>query len=112
MYGEVVLTDQKGEPKTVPMLANAATLIRFKQLFHCDLMNGIISKEGNFDIDMVSKLAFVMTKQAAKADMKTLSMDQFIEWIEDFESMTFLENCNQIFAIYFNSKENSSEAKK
>ena len=111
MYGEVILKDQRGEDRTVPMVANAATLFRFKQLFHSDLMTGII-KDGNFDIDMVSKLSFIMAKQAAKADMNTLNIDQYVNWIEDFDSMAFLENCAQIFNIYFNSRENTSEAKK
>lgn len=112
MYGEIKMKDISGVEKTVPMMANAATLIRFKQLFHCDLMAGIVSPDGNFDIDIVSKLGFIMAKQAAKADMNALTFDKYVEWIEEFDSMTFLETCNQIFGIYFNSRENSSEAKK
>ena len=112
MYGEVVLKSPNGEKRTVPMVANAATLIRYKQLFHSDLLSGMINAEGNFDVDVVSKLAFVMAKQAAKADMKALNMDQYIDWLEDFDSMAFIENINEIVSIYSNSKKNSSEAKK
>ena len=112
MYGEVILKDPSGGKRTVPMVANAATLIRYKQLFHSDLLSGMINAEGNFDVDVVSKLAFVMAKQAAKADMKALNMDQFIDWLEDFDSMAFIENINEIVGIYSNSKENTSEEKK
>ena len=112
MYGDVILKDPSGVKRTVPMVANAATLIRYKQLFHSDLLSGMINSEGNFDVDVVSKLAFVMAKQAAKADMKALNMDQFIEWLEDFDSMAFIENINEIVGIYSNSKENTSEEKK
>ena len=112
MYGEVVLSDPKGEKVTVPMIANAATLIRYKQLFHSDLLSGIINSEGNFDVDVVSKLAFIMSRQAAKVDMKALSMDQYIEWLEGFDSMAFIENIHAIIEIYSHSKENTSESKK
>lgn len=112
MYGEVVLKSPNGEKRTVPMVANAATLIRYKQLFNADLLSGMINAEGNFDVDVVSKLAFVMAKQAAKADMKALNMNLYIEWLEEFDSMAFIENINEIVGIYSGSKGNSSKQKK
>ena len=112
MYGEVILTDPKGEKRTVPMIANAATLIRFKQLFHIDLLSEIINSEGNFDVDVVSKLAFIMAKQAAKADMKAINMDSYIEWLEEYDSMAFINKIHDIVNIYSGSKENISEEKK
>lgn len=112
MYGEIVLKSPTGEKRTVPMMANAATLIRYKQLFHSDLLTGIVNAEGNFDVDVVSKLAFVMAKQAAKVDLNAQNMDTYIEWLEDFDSMAFIENINEIVEIYSNSKGNSSKQKK
>lgn len=112
MYGEIKLNDPKGEERTVPMLANAATLIRFKQLFHVDLLSGILDNHGNFDADIISKLGYVMAMQSAKADMNTLNYDKYIEWLEDFDSFAFIEKAQEIFEIYARSKDNSSEAKK
>ena len=112
MYGEVKLMDPKSEEMTVPMLANAATPIRFKSLFHSDLLSGILTTDGSFDVDVVSKLAFIMAKQAAKADMNSLSMDHYIEWLEGFDSMAFYTNAQAIFDVYSGSKKNSSKAKK
>lgn len=112
MYGEVVLKSPTGEKRTVTMVANAATLIRYKQLFNSDLLSGIVNSEGNFDVDVVSKLAFVMAKQAAKADLTAQNMDTYIEWLEEFDSMAFIENINEIVGIYSSSKGNTSKQKK
>lgn len=112
MYGEIKLKTPNGDTLTVPMLANAATLIRYKQLFKTDLLAGIVSPEGNFDTDVISKLAFVLAKQAAKVDMTALNYDQYVEWLEDFDSAAFIESANEIFSVYIDSKNNSSKAKK
>ena len=111
MYGEVKLTTAKGETQTVPMLATASTPIRFKMIFGKDLMSGIVSN-GEFDMDFVSKLAFLMTKQAAKVDLRTLDMDQYIDWLDDFDSMAFMESAQDVFNIYVRSRNNTSKAKK
>jgi hypothetical protein len=112
MYGEIKLNDPKGGELTIPMLANAATPIRFKMLFQNDLLTGIIGKDGNFDIDVVSKLAFLMAKQAAKVDMTTLNMDQYVAWLEDFDSMAFIDNAENILNLFIKSRDNTSKAKK
>ena len=96
MYGEVVLSDPKGEKVTVPMIANAATLIRYKQLFHSDLLSGIINSEGNFDVDVVSKLAFIMSRQAAKVDMKAFQDSFQLKHIE-----CYLQLHRLFFLSYF-----------
>lgn len=111
MYSEIKLSDPQGNERTVPMLANAATPIRFKNLFHADILNSIL-QDGEFDIDIVSKLAFVMAKQAAKQDFSTINFDKYVEWLEDFDSMTFIEKSAEIFTTYINSRENKSIPKK
>ena len=112
MYGEIKLCDPKGEQRTVPMLANAATLIRFKQLFKVDLLTSVLNDNGDFDADIISKMGYVMAMQAGKADMNALNMEKYIAWLEEYDSMTFIENANEIFAIYSGSRNNSSKAKK
>lgn len=112
MYAEVKLMDPYANEITVPMLATAATPIRFKQLFNADILTGIVSADGTFDTDIVGKLAFIMAHAAAKTDMTTLSMDKYIAWLEGFDSATFIQNAQEVFNVYIKSKENSSKAKK
>lgn len=112
MYGELKIKDPKGEELTIPMLANAATPIRFKMLFHADLLSGIMGATGEFDFDVVSKMAFVMAKQAAKVDMSKLNEQQYVEWLEDYDSMAFITAAQEIMAIYTGSKDGNSKAKK
>ena len=112
MYAEVILTDPRDNKITVPMLANAATPIRFKQLFKKDILSGLIDKDGNYDTEIVSKLAYLMSQQAAKVDINTLNFDKYVEWLEDFDSMAFMDNGDQILNVYVQSRENSSKAKK
>ena len=112
MYAEVILTDPRDNKITVPMLANAATPIRFKQLFKKDILSGLVDKDGNYDTEVISKLAYLMSQQAAKVDINTLNFDKYVEWLEDFDSMAFVDNVDQILDVYIRSKENTSKAKK
>lgn len=112
MYAEVKLLDPYEKECTVPMLANAATPIRYKQLFNADILTGIVAADGTFDIDVVGQLAYIMAMSAAKIDMTTLSKEKYIDWLEGFDSATFIENAQAVFNVYIRSKENSSKAKK
>lgn len=112
MYGEIKLNDPKGDTLTIPMLANAATPIRYKMLFQRDLLAGIVTSDGNFDTGVVSKLAFLMAKQAAKVDLAALNIDQYVEWLEDFDSMAFIDNAQDILDLFIKSKNNTSKSKK
>ena len=112
MYREIKLDTPTGEVRTVPMLANAATPIRFKQLFKKDILSGLVDKDGNYDTDVISKLAYLMSQQAAKVDINTLNFDKYVDWLEDFDSMAFMDNVDQILDVYIRSKENTSKEKK
>ena len=111
MYGEVKMLSAQGEERTISLLATASTPIRFKMLFGKDLLTGLI-KDGDFDLDVVSKLAYLMMQQAARTDLKTLDMDKYMDWLDEFDSMAFMENAQDIFNVYVRSKEKSSHAKK
>lgn len=111
MYGEVKLLSSQGEERTIGMLATASTPIRFKQLFGSDLLGGIM-KDGAFDLDVVSKLAYLMANQAAHSDLKTLDMNKYIDWLDDFDSMAFMDTAQDILNVYIRSEKKSSQAKK
>lgn len=112
MYKELQLETPTGEIRTVPMLANAATPIRYKMIFGKDLLSSAITADGDLDTEIVSKLAFLMSKQSAKVDLRALNEDEYIAWLEDFDSMAFVNNAREIFNVYMSSKGNSSKQKK
>ena len=91
--------------KEIELAANAATPFRFKQVFHKDLF-AILGNEDKAEtegVEAVTKLAFIMAKQAEKADMNKLNDDGFMEWLEDFGPMAFVESAESILAVYMES---------
>lgn len=90
--------------------ANAATPFRFKQVFHKDLMTVFANEEKaqQEGLEVVTELAYIMNKQAQKADMTKLSFDDFIEWLEGFGPMAFVESSEDIVAVYTETSATSS----
>ena len=91
--------------KEVALSANAATPFRFKQVFHKDLFAVFTNaekaeKEG---FEAVTQLAYIMAKQAEKADMNKLNEDDFMTWLEGFGSMAFAEAAEDIMNVYTES---------
>ena len=91
--------------KEVELTANAATPFRFKQVFKKDLFAilGNEDKAQNEGVEAVTELAFIMAKQAEKADMNKLNYDEFIQWLEDFGPMDFVESAEEILNTYMDS---------
>ena len=91
--------------KEIELAANAATPFRFKQVFHKDLFAilGNEEKAESEGVEAVTQLAFIMAKQAEKADMNKLNEDSFIEWLEDFGPMAFVESAENILNVYMDS---------
>lgn len=87
------------------LAANAATPFRYKQLFKKDLFhilgNEQLAQENG--VETVTELAFIMAKQAEKADMNSLSQDNFVEWLEGFGPMAFVEGAEEILNTYMAS---------
>jgi len=100
--------------QTVDLLSNAATPIRFQQIFHKDLIKSLMdaAKERSIAVSMAPELAFVMHQQAKKADMMAQNVDTFIEWLEGFGGMDFVEAADEIWAVYYGTSVNESEPKK
>jgi hypothetical protein len=91
--------------KEIELAANAATPFRFKQVFRKDLFSilGNEAKAETEGVEAVTQLAFIMAKQAEKADMNKLNEDVFIEWLEDFGPMAFVESAEEILNAYMDS---------
>lgn len=78
----------------VQLVSNAATAIRYKQIFKRDLLKDLGRLDGKENIDQldainyVTQLAYVMNMQAQNL-VKTASEDNYIEWLENFEEYDF-----------------------
>ena len=89
----------------IEFAANAATPFRYKQIFQKDLLQilGNEEKAQQEGVEAVTQLAYIMAKQAEKADMAKLSTDDFITWLEGFSAMAFVENAEEILNVYMDS---------
>lgn len=96
--------------KELELAANAATPFRFKQVFHKDLFSVLGNEERAAEegVETITQLAYIMTKQAEKADMNKLSEDGFIQWLEDFPPMAFVDSAEEILNAYMDQTEGTA----
>lgn len=89
----------------IEFAANAATPFRYKQIFQKDLLQilGNEEKAQQEGVEAVTQLAYIMAKQAERADMAKLSNDDFITWLEGFSAMAFVEKAEEILNVYMDS---------
>ncbi len=78
--------------KEVPMKANAATPIRYRQVFGKNLLPYFMGKATDEDVaEMLGELSYIMAKSAEGADMMKLSLDGYVEWLEGFAPLDFVD---------------------
>ena len=92
------------------LTANAATPFRFRQVFKKDLLQilGNAEKAEAEGIEAVTELAFIMAKQAEKADMGKLNEDEFMTWLEGYGPMDFVNAAEDIMNVYMDSTETTA----
>lgn len=91
--------------KELEFAANAATPFRYKQVFKSDLFY-VLSDEKRAEeqgAEAIMRLAYIMNKQAEKADMNKLNEDDFIAWLEGFSAMAFVNASEDIINAYMES---------
>ena len=100
MFKKITIDDRE-----IEFAANAATPFRFKQVFHKDLFSilGNEDKAQNEGVEAITQLAYIMAKQAEKADMNKLNEDEFMSWLEDFSGMAFVNAAEEILNVYMDS---------
>lgn len=92
-YGVVRIGD-----RDVPMQANAASPIRYKQVFHKNIMPLFTEELPEAEAqEMLMELAYVM------ASAPPLSYDGYIAWLEQFDALDFftapvIEGIRDIYA--------------
>ena len=99
--------------REVDFVANAATPIYFKRIFHKDLFTEMMSAGDSGDTESQFALAFVMAKQA-EGDRQTitaLSDADFFEWLEGF-SVTDLAVAMSDIVNVFNATRRSDSIPK
>lgn len=155
MYREITLMQADGSEKTIPFLANGGTAVRFRNVFHKELLasitsivnaagpdklaalmkvsqdaeaqgktdialedldpetlQAVLSIAGSGELDAISKLAYIMNKAAEGADMKTLDVEGYLDWLEQFETMEFLTHAMDILGLYMSNRMTTSNPKK
>jgi len=105
-----MFTKLKIDGTEIELVANAATPFRFKQVFQKDLLQilGNEKKAEEEGVEAVTQLAYIMAKQAEKADMAKLTYDDFIVWLEGFGSMAFVDAAEDIVNAYMNNTQTSA----
>ena len=109
MYKEIQIGGQ-----SVALLANAATPIRYKQVFHRDLIHELADsqKDPSITVSITPNLAYLMAQQAAKVDMMALNEDTFITWLEKFEATDFIGASDGIWAVWSGTAATEAKPKK
>lgn len=103
---------------TVPMLANGATPIRYKNIFHKDVITEFEGAKNDSAkvTNSMPELAFVMAMQAqakeGKVDLNLIDQEMYIEWLEQFDPMDLPFASDAILDVYMGNNATSSEAKK
>lgn len=97
----------------VPMRATAATAYRYRQTFHGDLLTELAKeKPEQENVELIQRLAYIMSKSAENADMNGLNENGYIDWLEQFDPMDLLEAMPSVIGLYMESKSGASKAKK
>jgi hypothetical protein len=113
MYREIKI----GE-KSIPMLANGATPIRYRMVFGKDIMSEFnkVNEDMGKATDSLSELAFIMSKAAEAQNehkaMTNLNMESFVSWLEQFEPLDLTLAAEDIVNLYLGNEQTLSEVKK
>lgn len=113
MYREIKV----GE-KSIPMLANGATPIRYRMAFGRDIISefDLVKDDTGRATTSISELAFIMAKAAESQNehkpMTTLNNESFIEWLEQFEPLDLTLAADEIVDLYLGNEQTLSEVKK
>lgn len=108
MIKEIMIGDT-----AVALKASAATPIRYKSLFHSDLLaelNKINQSAEN--IDVISQLAYVMALQGVGSDFTVASEETFYSWLDQFEATDIIMAAAEIMDIYNKNAQVTSIPKK
>ena len=77
-----------------------------------ETLQAVIKIAGSGEMDSISKLAYIMNMAAVGEDMNTLSVEKYLDWLDQFESMEFMTKSMEILDVYMSTRSTSVEPKK
>jgi hypothetical protein len=77
-----------------------------------EMIGAAIAIVGSGEMNTVSQLAYIMNSSAEGKDMKTLDIDGYLDWLEQFETMEFIVHAMDIIMLYMNNRATTSKPKK
>lgn len=110
MYREIKI----GE-KTIPMLANGATPLRYRMVFGRDIISEFqrAGEDGGIMASSISELAYIMASAADKSvDMNKLNINSYANWLEQFEPLDLTMAAEEVVDVYMGNAKTTSEVKK
>ena len=75
-----------------------------------EALQAVLKIAGSGQLDTISKLAYIMA--ASAGGRKDLSFDDYLDWLDQFESMEFLTKAMDFISIYMANRGTTSAAKK
>lgn len=101
----------------VGMLANAASPIIYKQLFHKDFLRQMTQLQGGNEIDgleLFAEMGFVMAMQHENPweEIRKLTEDDYIEWLAQYDPNDVLIASEEIANLYNGQSKTLSASKK
>lgn len=102
----------------VALESNAATGLRYKQVFRADLLKDLGKLDGKEDIDQldainyIAQLTYIMNMQS-QGQAKAANEDNYVEWLEQFEEQDFQneDTSMEILGVWNRNLTTSSEQK-
>lgn len=97
---------------SVDMVANAASVYVYRQIFKEDFLLKVQAKEP--DSDLFQKMGFVMAKQAQTnkmSELMAITIDDYYEWLVQFEPLDVLNAAGEISNIYMGQEAGLSTPK-
>lgn len=101
--------------KDTELVANAATPFYFTQIFNEDFFvksQAVTDGNEGVAVDLFSKMGYIMAKQAEGANMKKLSVDDYIKWLEGYEPMDLAIATGDIAIFYSGQTTPTAKPKK
>ena len=110
MFKEVTIGD-----KTVPMLAMASADIYYKRVFKQDPLKTVTDADTNGDRTvLLFQMGFILAMAAQKdrKQMMTLTEDNYIDWLEQFDYGDYVGALNEVAEVYYGQKTMTAQEKK
>lgn len=96
----------------VVMAGNAATSIRYKQVFGEDLLALLYQRGTDLDMDTVYKLAYIMALQGSGDSFTSPAAEGFLRWLEQFDTADMLSAMPEVMGVWIDTQKVASVRKK